>query len=87
MSVKKRIITSLERHFDKEEDIEEFIKDSLEILKGKINNLERSSEDDDGLLQDLMKQGIIPSFSFPIDVVKFEARGTKFKKRSRNFKN
>jgi len=86
MGVKKRIITSLERHFDKEEDIEEFIKDSLKILKGKINNLERSSEDDEGLLQDLMKQGIIPSFSFPIDVVKFEARGTKFKKGSEKVK-
>ena len=29
MNVKERIISSLRRHFDKEEDIEEFIEESL----------------------------------------------------------
>jgi hypothetical protein len=84
MNVKERIISSLRRHFDKEEDIEEFIEESLEMLKQKIDNLKESSEDEEGLLQDLIQQGIIPSFSFPLDVVKFEARGTKIKKGSVN---
>ena len=64
MNVKERIISSLRRHFDKEEDIEEFIEESLEMLKQKIDNLKESSEDEEGLLQDLIQQGIIPSFSF-----------------------
>ena len=48
-------------------------------MKKQVESLENLSENEDNLLEDLISRGIFPSFSFPLNVVKFEARGMKKK--------
>jgi hypothetical protein len=59
------------------------LKNTVANLKKDIMRLENLSENEKNLLEDLISRGIFPSFSFPLDVVKFEARGSK-KKFGRN---
>ena len=71
MDAKDKLLSALRNHFDNMDEAEKFIIDSVKILKNEMGKLKNTSENEEGLLQDLITKGIIPSFSFPLDVVKF----------------
>jgi hypothetical protein len=83
---RRRLEETLVRHFEDKEKLHEFIEITASELKIKIKKLDPKSDEQQvgNLLEDLIGRGIFPSFSFPLDVAKFEALGTKIKGNDSN---
>ena len=75
---------SIEFQIGDDEDREEFIRRVGEKLLADLQKYPESNEKET-LIEFLMDKGIFPTFAFPLDVAKFEAKGTKKKKQGNPF--
>ena len=75
--------TSLEQHIGKNRDdllertsvvVDESLKDRLEewlsALPDEVEGVARRGEENEGMLESLMRAGVLPKYAFPVDVVK-----------------
>ena len=75
---------SIEFQIGDAEDREEFIRRVGQKLLADLQKYPESKEKET-LIEFLMDKGIFPTFAFPLDVAKFEAKGTKRKKQGSVF--
>ena len=81
--IRERLISTISTHFNDDQDR------ANKFLDSRINNLLRiieqmeisewEQEKEESLMERMINLGHFPSFSFPLDVAVFEARGTKLR--------
>jgi len=69
---------ALSRHIEDEKERNRFIQFTISKLLENLGSLEPTITDTD-LLEEMINRGFFPSFSFPLEVAKFEVLGTKKK--------
>jgi hypothetical protein len=84
MTVIDDLKRSIEFQISDAEDREEFIRRVGQKLLADLQKYPESKEKET-LIEFLMDKGIFPTFAFPLDVAKFEAKGTKKKKQGSVF--